>query len=247
MAVVLAASAASLAACGGRTSRSQASARTPGAPPAVDAIVSTVQAGRPVIVLGLDGADWPLLDGYIARGVMPNLGAARALKARAATSKTLSPAALAAHLDDDDDRRQPARARRPRLRAVRSGERAEGADHQQRAARAGDLEHGDRGGQAVGGVRPVGDVSRRKRSTASIVSDRLFTFLFKESAPPGGVVFPADREAWARDGLAARRVRPSTTRALHAYLPWLTRGGLPSRSPTRTIPTRSRSARCGAC
>lgn len=53
-----------------------------------------------------------------------------------------------------------------------------------------------------------------------VVSDRLFTFLYKESAPPGGVVFPADREAWARDGLA-RAERDVSYAAVHAYLPWM--------------------------
>ena len=54
-----------------------------------------------------------------------------------------------------------------------------------------------------------------------IVSDRLFTFLFKETAPPAGVVFPADREAWARDGAGARRADGRATTAVKAYLPWL--------------------------
>jgi len=55
-----------------------------------------------------------------------------------------------------------------------------------------------------------------------IVSDRLFTFLYKESAPPGGVVFPAEREAWARNGLA-RAQQQASYDAVHAYLPWLDR------------------------
>jgi Flp pilus assembly protein TadD len=54
-----------------------------------------------------------------------------------------------------------------------------------------------------------------------VVSDRLFTFLYKESAPPEGVVFPPDHEAWARDGLA-RAEREVNYDALRAYLPWLT-------------------------
>ncbi len=53
-----------------------------------------------------------------------------------------------------------------------------------------------------------------------IVSDRLFTFLYKESAPPAGVVFPAAREAWARDGLA-RAERDASYDAVKTYLPWL--------------------------
>ena len=52
------------------------------------------------------------------------------------------------------------------------------------------------------------------------MSDRLFSFLQKESTPPGGVVFPADREAWARDCLA-RADRAVNFDAVHAYLPWL--------------------------
>src|SRR5262249_7463354 len=55
-----------------------------------------------------------------------------------------------------------------------------------------------------------------------VVSDRLFTFLYKESAPPAGVVYPPDREAWARDGLA-RAQQAADYDAVHAYLPWLTR------------------------
>src|SRR4029077_19195903 len=53
-----------------------------------------------------------------------------------------------------------------------------------------------------------------------IVSDRLFTFLFKEAAPPGGIVFPPDREAWAREGLP-RAGRAAGYQSVHAYLPWL--------------------------
>src|SRR5690349_6965414 len=34
---------------------------------------SSPSPGRPVIFLGLDAADWSLLDQYIARGVMPTL------------------------------------------------------------------------------------------------------------------------------------------------------------------------------
>ncbi len=54
----------------------------------------------------------------------------------------------------------------------------------------------------------------------TIVSDRLFTFLFKEAAPPAGVVSPADREQWARDALAHAEQTVGES-ALQAYLPWL--------------------------
>src|ERR1019366_4759320 len=55
----------------------------------------------------------------------------------------------------------------------------------------------------------------------TIVSDRLFTFLFKEAAPPAGVVYPADRDAWARDGLQ-RAEHEVDEAALRQYLPSLT-------------------------
>ena len=54
----------------------------------------------------------------------------------------------------------------------------------------------------------------------TIVSDRLFTFLFKETAPPAGVVSPAERDGWARDALE-RAGRSIDEPALQQYLPWL--------------------------
>src|SRR5262245_40792423 len=42
-------------------------------PRAVADIARNVRQGRPVVFVGLDGADWSLLDAYIARGSMPNL------------------------------------------------------------------------------------------------------------------------------------------------------------------------------
>ena len=40
---------------------------------AVPQIAQAAKTGRRVIFVGLDGADWQLLDDYMARGVMPNL------------------------------------------------------------------------------------------------------------------------------------------------------------------------------
>ena len=58
-----------------------------------------------------------------------------------------------------------------------------------------------------------------------IVSDRLFTFLYKESAPPPASSFPPI----AKRGRATASRAPSgrwTTTPSHAYLPWLSRGRL---------------------
>jgi Type I phosphodiesterase / nucleotide pyrophosphatase len=50
----------------------------------------TARGGHPVIFVGLDGADWDLLDGYIDAGVMPNL-AALVREGRAGTLTTIQP------------------------------------------------------------------------------------------------------------------------------------------------------------
>src|SRR5262249_48252591 len=55
----------------------------------------------------------------------------------------------------------------------------------------------------------------------TIVSDRLFSFLFKEDTPPAGVVSPPDRDAWARNALTHANEEIDEA-ALKTYLPWLT-------------------------
>ena len=54
-----------------------APAPKPGAPPppAPEIARATRETTHPVIFVGLDGADWELLDDYIADGAMPNLAA----------------------------------------------------------------------------------------------------------------------------------------------------------------------------
>ena len=61
-----------------------------GAPRAIGDIASRAIAGKRVIFIGLDGADWSLLDQYMARGVMPEL--AKLVETGASGSlKTLQP------------------------------------------------------------------------------------------------------------------------------------------------------------
>ena len=215
--MALAAAAPSWTACR-RESPATARARTPGAPAAVPEIARDAQPGRPVIFLGLDAGDWPLLDGYIARGVMPNLGR---LVAEGTTGhlKTLSPALSPliwttmmtgtsplehgvldfVQFDPATGRKEPITSSARRTPAIWNMATAAG----KRSAVFG-----------LWATFPAEAVD------GLVVSDRLFTFLYKESAPPGGVVFPADREAWARDGLA-RAGRDVNYDAVHAYLPWL--------------------------
>jgi tetratricopeptide (TPR) repeat protein len=53
-----------------------------------------------------------------------------------------------------------------------------------------------------------------------MVSDRLFTFLFSESAPPPGVVYPASMESWAREGLTRAQSEVGYDQ-IKSILPWL--------------------------
>jgi len=187
-------------ACRGTSQASPGSPRAAGAPAVVAEIARDVKVGRPVIFLGLDAGDWPLLDGYIARGVMPNLGRLVA-EGTSGHLKTLSPALSPliwttmmtgnsplehgildfVQFDPVSGQKEPitsSERRTPALwnMATTAGKRS-----------------------AVFGLWATFPA---EAIDGLVVSDRLFTFLYKESAPPQGIVFPADRESWARDGLA---------------------------------------------
>jgi Flp pilus assembly protein TadD len=214
--MAFAAVAASWMACRGAI---PAGPRTPGAPDAVPDIVRIAQPGRPVIFLGLDAGDWPLLDDYISRGVMPNLGRLVA-EGTSGHLKTLSPALSPlvwttmmtgtsplehgildfVQFDPASGLKEPITSSERRMPAVWNMATSAG----KRSAVFG-----------LWATFPAEAVD------GLVVSDRLFTFLYKESAPPQGVVFPADRETWARDGLA-RAERDVSYDAVRAYLPWLT-------------------------
>jgi len=203
-----------------RSDRVASRERTAGAPAAIADIAGKAQHGHPVIFLGLDAADWGLLDGYIARGVMPNLGrlVAEGTSGQVTTlSPALSPLVWTTMMtgtsplehgildflqfDPVTGQREPITSSERRVPAVWNMATA-------------------------GGRRPavfgLWATFPAEAVEGLIVSDRLFTFLYKEQAPPLGVVFPEDREGWARDGLA-RAERSADYDAVHRYLPWLTR------------------------
>jgi Flp pilus assembly protein TadD len=217
--MALATAAASWTACRVASPGGPRPARTPGAPAAVDEIVRNAEPGRPVIFLGLDAGDWPLLDGYISRGVMPNLGRLVA-EGTSGHLKTISPPLSPliwttmmtgtsplehgildfVQFDPATGSKEPITSSERRMPAVWSMATSAG----KRSAVFG-----------LWATFPAEAID------GLVVSDRLFTFLYKESAPPEGVVFPQDREAWARDGLA-RAERDVNYDAVRAYLPWLT-------------------------
>ena len=190
-----------------------------GAPRAIGDIASRAIAGKRVIFIGLDGADWSLLDQYMARGVMPELaklvetGASGSLKT---LQPPLSPLVWTTmltgtsplqhrildflHVNPVTGKREPITSDERKVPAIwnmatYAGKRA-----------------GAFGFWATYPAEPVNGV---------LVSDRLFAFLYGEQSPPPGVVSPASLDQWARDGLqrAQQRVGYAEVRAI---LPWLT-------------------------
>ncbi|HET7433101.1 MAG TPA: alkaline phosphatase family protein, partial [Thermoanaerobaculia bacterium] len=162
----------------------------------VPAIASQTKPAPPVIFIGLDGADWELLDRYIDSGAMPNL----ASLVREGTSGNLltqhpplspliwtsmmtgtspleheildftrfSPKSGVKEPITSDERKMPAIWNMATYAGKSSATFGLWATYP---------------AEAVRGV---------------LVSDRLFTFLFSEKAPPAGVVYPPSRDAWAR-------------------------------------------------
>ncbi|HVT59088.1 MAG TPA: hypothetical protein VHR45_11885 [Thermoanaerobaculia bacterium] len=73
------------------------------APAAVPAVERAARPGAPVLFVGLDGADWQLLDRFMDDGTMPNL-AALAREGQSGVLMTLHPPAGAARPPADRDR-----------------------------------------------------------------------------------------------------------------------------------------------
>ncbi len=184
----------------------------------VAAIAEASSPGRPVIFVGLDGADWQLLDRLIADGSMPELG--RLVKEGASgvlesQHPPLSPLLWTTmmtglgpldHTILDFTRFNPTTGTKE---PITSDERREPAVWNM-ASWAG------RRTLTVGlwATYPAEPVN------GTLVSDRLFTFLFKEETPPPGVVYPPAAEAEAREIL--RKAEAETGLAqLREYLPWL--------------------------
>jgi tetratricopeptide (TPR) repeat protein len=173
----------------------------------------------PVIFIGLDGADWELLDTYIANGSMPVLqrlvkeGTSGALVTE---HPPLSPLVWTTmftgtgpldHQILDFTRFNPVTHERE---PITSDERRVPAiwnmvsDAGKRVAVFGVW--------ATYAAEPVHGL---------LVSDRLFTFLYTEKDVPPGAVFPPARGTWARARLAEAERAVDKTR-LRDYLPWLT-------------------------
>ena len=185
---------------------------------AVAAIANNSRKTPPVIFLGLDGADWQLLDGYVRDGTMPNL-ARLVAEGTSGTLETLHPALspliwttmmtgvdpLAHGILDFTRYRPGTNTKEP----VTSDERRVPAIWNM--AGWGGRTLAVFGMWATYPAEPVNGL---------MVSDRLFTFLFKEAQPPEGVVSPREQEAWARS-LVQQAEAAIDYRSLNALLPWL--------------------------
>lgn len=198
-----------------------APAPKPGAPPppAPEIARATRETTHPVIFVGLDGADWELLDDYMAAGTMPNL-AALAREGRTATLKTIQPplsplvwttmmtgASPLEHGILDFTRRNPTTGA---LEPIPSSERKVPAIWNMAAD--GNKSVAVFGLWATWPAEPVKGL---------LVADRFSSFTSRDHEPPPGTVYPPEQEAWARETLAKTEAAVGYD-ALHAYLPWLT-------------------------
>lgn len=185
----------------------------------IAAVANAAKATRPVIFIGLDGADWQLLDGYMAKGAMPNLKRLVTSGSRGPLETEhppLSPLVWTTmmtgvsplqHQILDFTRFNPYTQEKEPITS----------DERRAPAIWNMLTYGGKQAAVFGlwatyAAEPVHAVN---------VSDRLFTFLYSDAQRPPGVVYPPHRQRWAEQEVAAsdRAVDSSTMRE---YLPSIT-------------------------
>ncbi len=184
----------------------------------VQEVAKLAARSAPVLFVGLDGADWELLDDYISGGAMPNLarlvreGSSGVLETEHPplspllwTTMMTGVSPLEHHVLDFARFNPSTGAKEP----ITSDERAVPAVWNM--ATMGGKRVAVFGLWATYPAEPVHGI---------MVSDRLFTFLFSESSPPPGIVFPPSREAWARNAVTASE-KAIDFRTLETFLPWL--------------------------
>src|SRR5215203_154522 len=186
-------------------------------PPPAPEIAKAVRKAGPVLFVGLDGADWELLDGYMAAGVMPNL-AALVREGRPGVLSTIHPplsplvwttmmtgTSPLEHGILDFTRRNPETGA---VEPITSGERLVPAIWNMAAD----------GGKSVA-VFGLWATWPAEPVRGLLVADRFFTSPGAE--PSAGAVFPPEQEAWAREALG-KTEEAVGYEALHEYLPSLT-------------------------
>jgi len=201
-----------------RKDESTAQAIAAPVPPPSPEIARAVQKAGPVLFVGLDGADWELLDDLMADGTMPNL-AALAREGRPGVLQTIHPplsplvwttmmtgASPLEHGILDFTRRNPETGA---LEPVTSAERLLPAAWNMAAD----------GGKSVA-VFGLWATWPAEPVRGLLVSDRFSSFTSQDAEPPPGSVYPPDQEAWARE-ILERTGEDVGYEALHEVLPWL--------------------------
>lgn len=201
-----------------RDSAARVNSSIPAASAAVNEIARRAIPGKRVIFIGLDGADWSLLDGYAARGVMPTL-ARLVTQGTSGTLHTIHPplspliwTTMMTGVSPLDHR-------------ILDFLRVNPVSHQREPITSDERKAPAIWNMATAGGKKTGALGLWATYPAEsinglMVSDRLFTFLYSESAPPPGVVHPAALESWAREGLTRAQSAVGYD-ALKSMLPWL--------------------------
>jgi tetratricopeptide (TPR) repeat protein len=188
-------------------------------PPPMPEVTKASRPAQPVIFVGLDGADWELLDDYMAAGVMPNLKAL-ARSGRTGTLKTINPPLSplvwttmmtgASPLDHgilDFTRRNP---KTGALEPIPSSER--------RRPAIWNMANDGNKSVAIFGLWATWPAEAVK---GLLVADRFSSFTSRDHEPPPGTVYPPEQEPSARETLGKTESAVGYD-ALHAYFPWLT-------------------------
>jgi tetratricopeptide (TPR) repeat protein len=190
----------------------------PGDPPVVPDIARAAREGRPVIFVGLDGADWELLDVYIRDGRMPNL-AALAREGRSGVLTTiqppLSPLVWTTEMTGlsplehgilDFTRFHP-----------RTGDREPIPRDERRAPAVWNMASAAGRSVAVFGMWATWPAEPVR---GLLVADRFSSFT-ASGPPPAGSVHPPDRQTWAQQ-ILEKVEKEVDLAAMRAYLPDLT-------------------------
>jgi tetratricopeptide (TPR) repeat protein len=177
--------------------------------------------GRRVIFIGLDGADWALLDRYMSSGAMPSL-AQLVKEGRQGRLKTLHPPLSPLIWTTMMTGVSPLEHRVLDFLRVNpvSGKREPITSDERKAPAIWNM--ATMGGKKAG-VLGLWATYPAEAINGLVISDRLFTFLYSEAEPPPGVVFPASLDGWARDGLK-RAEQEIDLQVLKQYIPSLTDG-----------------------
>jgi Flp pilus assembly protein TadD len=213
----------------GAASTSPAPSRPAPTSEPIDAVARRASSRPPVIFVGLDAVDWDLLDPLTASGAMPNM-AALVKQSASGNLETqhppLSPLVWTTMMTGVD----PVRHGILDFVHLRpnTGEKEPITSSERRVPAIWNMASWAGKRVAVFGLWATYPA---EAVNGLMVSDRMFTFLYGEDVPPAGVVFPPDRDQWARD-IETRVGRQTDFAALKTYLPWLTESAYESATST---------------